>query len=860
MLDQYHVFTFADPVFYESPANSARGEVVFPATVRNLPAGWRRARRDLWVSVDPEGVRLPAQGWKVHVSACLDNAEHVLDVVWDYCLERGIPFKFLPSRQTLAIFNGKYMPRETSGKFLALYPADDEQLRRVLDELSAQLSGQEGPYILSDLRWGSGPLYVRYGGFRERYCTTADGEAAAAIERPDGTLVPDLRRPVFQPPSWVEPPDFVVAEMAARRARRVADLPYTILEALHFSNGGGVYLAERVSDGTQVVLKEARPHAGLDRGGRDAVERLQHEYGVLRRLEGIRGVPTAYEYLTVGEHHLLAMEHVPGDVIWKWAAMFHPLVDAAPSDADVAAYTARALALAGRVEELLDEIHDRGVIYGDLHPGNVLVTPDDAVALIDFEVSGEVADSGFQPALGASGFRPARHGKRGIAVDRLALAALRLWLFLQLDRVWELDPRTIATTIDEAERRFPLPREVCAALRRELLLPADAGDSVGSRASQGLPLEVDLAAPEPDLAGAARSLVDAILSSATPQRADRLFPGDIQQFSRGGADFAHGAAGVLWALQRTGFGRYPEYEQWVLDAVARGLRPRPGFYTGLHGIAYVLDQLGHREAALALLDQAAPLVPAVREPGLFKGLSGIGLNLLVFARETGDSRHLEQARAVGEQLARLLDQAVEGAPDKAGLLYGWSGVALFFLRLWETDGSGAWLDAAVRALHRDLDACIVRHDGTLLVKERGGRALPYLASGSAGVGLVLDEVLQHRQDDRLREHVPSMLNVFQPESVVESNLLEGRAGLLAALARLSLNHPGDEAEEAIARHVRGLSSYALSYRGHLAFPGRRQFRLSMDLATGNAGVLLAITTVQNRKTEFLPFLGPGPDS
>jgi hypothetical protein len=39
--------------------------------------------------------------------------------------------------------------------------------------LGELLYGQPGPYILSDLRWGSGPLYVRYGGFAERYCIDA---------------------------------------------------------------------------------------------------------------------------------------------------------------------------------------------------------------------------------------------------------------------------------------------------------------------------------------------------------------------------------------------------------------------------------------------------------------------------------------------------------------------------------------------------------------------------------------------------------------------------------------------------------------------------------------------------------------
>ena len=43
-------------------------------------------------------------------------------------------------------------------------------------------------------------------------------------------------------------------------------------------------------------------------------------------------------------------------------------------------------------------------------------------------------------------------------------------------------------------------------------------------------------------------LAGAIVASATAERDDRLFPGDIAQFHSGGLNLAHGAAGVLHAL------------------------------------------------------------------------------------------------------------------------------------------------------------------------------------------------------------------------------------------------------------------------------------------------------------------------
>lgn len=849
MLDQYWAYTFADPVFYDSPARLADGEDQFAAARGPAPAGWRRNTRDVWATMDPDGVPLPDQGWKVHVSSTVDDAERALDTVWDFCVEHKVAFKFLPTVRLLRIFNGKYMPRESSGKFVAIYPADTTELRAVLDGLGPLLDGVQGARVLSDLRWNDGPLHVRYGGFTRRLRTSAAGDRVPAIADPDGVLVPDRRAPVFHTPPWVSVPDFVAAQIPAS----VSEFPYWVDGALHFSNAGGVYLATRRSDGAEVVLKEARPHAGLDRDGRDAVTRLRHEYEVLRLLDGIDGVPRAHELLTAGGHSFLVMDRVPGEVIWTWVARNHPLVTADPTDADFAAYTANSLALGDRLAALLDRVHERGVVYGDLHPGNIMVTPEGGVALVDFEVAGKVGESDYRPALGASGFRSARLGRQGADLDRSALAAVRLWLFQAQDRIWELDPAKVTSTLAEVERRFPIPASVSATLRADLApSPVTPPGSVGALASGGRPPEVDLAAAVPDLAAACQSIADAIAAAATPDRDDRLYPGDIAAFGSAGADFAHGAAGVLWARSVTGVGHDPDHLAWLLRAIDRPSRLRPGFFTGSHGIAHVLAHFGELDAALGLLDVAAPMVSEVRAPNLYQGLAGIGLNLIHFARLTGQARFGDEAERIG---GRLVDGDTIDPVTRAGLCHGWSGPALFLLRLHELTGESRWLDAAVDLVHRDLDTCVVRPDGTMLAGERTGRALPYLASGTAGVGLVLDEVLRQREDERLRAALPAVLAVFRPESVAESNLLEGRAGLLATAARLSRWHPDDALEAAITRHVRNFAWDALSYQGHLVFPGRRQFRLSMDLATGSAGVLLAFAAVRDRKLAFLPFLG-----
>lgn len=118
------------------------------------------------------------------------------------------------------------------------------------------------------------------------YCLSETGSLELAIEDPEGRLVPDRRVPAFRFPEWVHLPEFLEPHLAARNSVKVDGLPYRIQWALHFSNGGGLYVGEHIQTGARVVLKEARPYAGLDMDGTDAVTRLRRERKMLERLAG----------------------------------------------------------------------------------------------------------------------------------------------------------------------------------------------------------------------------------------------------------------------------------------------------------------------------------------------------------------------------------------------------------------------------------------------------------------------------------------------------------------------------------------------------------------------------------------------
>ncbi|MHA6619501.1 class III lanthionine synthetase LanKC [Pseudonocardia sp. DLS-67] len=817
---RYFAFCAADPLFYDKPDAGAGEPFETPA----VPDGWTERESGPWRSLRPAALRLPEQGWKVHVSATPDNAGRVLETVHVHCLRRRIAFKHLRSRRMLLGNNAKYAPRASSGKFITIYPVGEE-LAALLSELSGELAGEEGPYILSDLRYGSGPLYVRYGAFQERWLDTGE-ERTPAIENSDGVLVPDRREPRFSPPDWVPLPDCLTPSLASRAVP--GRLPYTIGGAVHHSNGGGVYLARRADGGERVVLKEARPHAGLDGHGGDAVIRLHREHESLDRLSGIPGIPEAHELFTVWEHHFLAMSELPGRPLTHWLAARYPLAGPEASRGEISAYAEEALAIAERVSALVEQVHRRGIVVADLHPANILVDDTCRVSLIDFEAAFDVHAEDIT-GIGAPGFR-APSWRRGFAVDDHALAVLKLWLFLPLTAMLELDPGKVAGWVRFITRRFPVPDGFGDGILAELAAhPRPAVTAVPTSAA---PARRPAQEEQEDAGLRPGPIVTGILAAATPDRQDRLFPGDIAQFGPGGATgFAHGAAGVLHVLNAVGAGRFPRHERWLLDALGRNPPARPGFWHGKHGVATVLAELGYHQRAGELADGP---VDDVTSHTLEHGLAGIGIGLLAVPG------FADRAMEVGERL-----EAMPATRTPGGLLRGWSGPALLFVRLFEHTGDRGWLEAADRAIGRDLDTCVPAAGGAMQVRDDSARTVPYLGTGSAGIALAATQLAAHDPHAPNVAALPLLLRACRAEFTVHPGLTTGRAGLVLALATA-----GDAGAE---RQLSRLEWHTTPFGGGTAFPGDHLLRLSTDLATGSAGVLLALHAARTGEP-VLPFL------
>ncbi|MFI0480761.1 class III lanthionine synthetase LanKC [Actinomadura sp. 9N215] len=837
-IHDYEPFYVADPDFFETPDRISDGHGRFPL-LSAAPAGWRRDEDGWWVRLRPAAGPDPEQGWMIHVSVVEPLVGRAVEIACGYCLKHSIAFEGIRSRPAARALNAKRADRGRSGRLITIHPVDEARFTTVLRDLDALLSGMPGPYVLGALRHGSGPLYARYGSFGQATGTGAHGERVRMLGRPDGRRVAEDRAPVFRPPDWAPVPDVLTADLRAMREAPRDAFPYRIERALAIGNAGGTYLAADRRTGARVVLREARPHAGLDDRAEDAVTRLDRHRAALERAAGLDCVPELLGHRSFGGHRFLIEEFVEGTSLTEVALATLPLLtrqEAVHDSGNAATYTKWAMDVLDKLRDAMDELLALGIRLGELDPENVLLRPDGRVALVDLESATSLSDDRAPAADDPQFCVPA--GVRGGAAHDHLISRLGLWLFLPLPYHERAKVRTLAEAVVE---HYPVAPAFGANLVRVLgsSEPDTAGDA--------------LARPEANWPEIRASLIGGIHAVASPDRRDRLFPGTpTTPTTIGGHALGYGAAGVLYALAQAGAEIPDEYVEWLAKAALDDPAPSPGLYDGLHGVAFVLDHLGHREAALTVLDRSRPLDETARSADLNGGVAGIALNLLHFARVTGDEEMRARAVRLGDDVAgRVRDglTAAPGGPEPFGLLHGPTGPALLFQHLHADTGESRYLDLADAALRHDLDRCVTRPDGTLHLFD-GVRYLTYLHGGSNGLAFVLRNRLRHRPDPVLRAALDGVRRACRPACVHNAGLFRGRAGMIATLAGL-----GFAADRpAIADQARRLAWHARRHRGHLAFPGFRMRRLAMDLATGSAGVLLALNAAFGECTGLLPHL------
>jgi tetratricopeptide (TPR) repeat protein len=143
---------------------------------------------------------------------------------------------------------------------------------------------------------------------------------------------------------------------------------YRVLEQIGSGGMGVVYLARDERLQRDVAIKVLPPDSLADD---DARRRFRREALALSRLNH-PNIATIHDFNTFDGVDVLVMEHIPGQGLDELIKRSGPLPEQEIARMGVALATA------------LEAAHDHGIIHRDLKPGNVRMTPDGRLKVLDF--------------------------------------------------------------------------------------------------------------------------------------------------------------------------------------------------------------------------------------------------------------------------------------------------------------------------------------------------------------------------------------------------------------------------------------------------------------------------------------------
>src|SRR6266511_806906 len=675
----------------------------------------------IWCYARPPGQPVRAQGWKLHLAATRSSAVTVLHRAVEVIARHGCAFKFASSLEQVSLLNSRHYPRGGAGKFITVYPDDDQQFATLAAELDKATDGLAGPSILSDRPYRAASLvYYRFGAFKGNLQLSNDGDYRTMLVRPDGSLVEDRRDAWFSAPGWAAPPlAGPEAPTSGPGGRREAGLPpaqvrrvllgdrFVVGQAIRHANKGGVFRAVDSTTGAEAVVKQARPHVEATESGSDVRDGLRHEAAMLDRLAPLRVAPRKLDLFEQDGHLFLAEELLPGVPLRRFVGEQAGELPGMPWQP--------ALELARSLTDLIGAVHSAGVVLRDLSPGNVIVGPDGRLGLIDLELAAEPGADAL--VAGTPGYvAPEQLAGRppSTAADLYSLGAILFLVATGTDPAFLEDrPRTRQPSRRAADW---LAWVADASPAARLLGPLVLGllDELPARRwnlERACVFLVGAEAPTPATAAPARTTapdeldrlitdgIEHLLGTMTPSAADRLWPTTCSGSGTDPCAVQHGAALTplhLWSHRRGDPGlrdRVLECADALIAAVERPSGPdRP---TGA-------PPGGSPDPS----GQVLWSVPASFDSrfagtthyGFAHGLAGIAWFLLAAGLATGRPECLELAGQAGETLvaaAHVADGAAwwrarPADPPAMRLLHwchGASGVGTFLARLARATGN-----------------------------------------------------------------------------------------------------------------------------------------------------------------------------
>lgn len=334
---------------------------------------------DIWRLSHDMDSESPNQGWKIHIAATLLSATTILEKTAPFLKSQKVVFKAPKSLIEVGKLNsGVFYGYTQIGKFLTVYPEDDEEFVYLTKKLHALTLGISAPFIPFDLRYRyDSNVYYRYGAFKNFELKNDDGTLTLAIFDPKGNLVADNRDNKTGKPEWVLNPLVVKEKKINPHKKNPLQTTYKIFTVLSQRGKGGVYLAIDLS--SQIprlcVIKEGRKNGEANWFGMDGYDYVKREAEILDELKSIGiGLPSKYTSFELDDNFYLVSEYIKGESLQKLLIKRKCRLS-----------IKKVLEYSCKIASLIARLHAVGWVWHDCKPSNIIISRNGDLRLLDFE-------------------------------------------------------------------------------------------------------------------------------------------------------------------------------------------------------------------------------------------------------------------------------------------------------------------------------------------------------------------------------------------------------------------------------------------------------------------------------------------
>lgn len=861
---------YYDDILYKEESSE------FKNLVENiLPDEWTMEKMSMFYSCRGKNNKILSQGWKIHISANLNNCKDILKIVVETAVKNNTLFKFMRDKSLLQLSSEKVYPREASGKFITLYPESTDKFLQILEILYNKLKKFEGPYVLSDKRYKDcSVLYYRYGGFTNNFRVNAEGNNIYTLKDIDDREVDDIRNPYFDIPIKISDP---VKQVQEDNEESYLYTNYLVNSVLHSSNSGGVYKAVRISNNENVIIKEARPYTCMLNNKNDSIFLRKKEYSMLKILQNHNIAPRPIEIFKDWEHIFLVEEYVIGTHLLQFTSQNNIFYRNFEDDNGLNIYIEKILIIFLKLVDIMKIAHENGFIISDLSPRNIVVNDNLEVKIIDLEACIYLDEKEIYQ-LSTSGYSEKIKVNNMIKSDLYSLGCIFFSCLINRNEMINLDPAVVVRTLDSLFMDYSIPKDLKSIIielmnpqideRPELTDIKFRLEKINSeiknyKRTYQIKNYLDLNQKYKRVIDECLECIDRI---ATPHRSDRLFPNT--PLVNNPLNITSGALGNLYALKIVNdINKIEKYREWINKKLDNLDVYPPGLYVGLSGIAWTLLEIDEIEKSKQVLSKCEKHSLFTNSYGIRIGLSGYGMTLLKFWTKTKENIYLNKAKNIGDKIIKEAKVNMHNDTmywecmetyNPIGYGDGSTGISIFLLYLYLATEDETYLKAGEYALKYDLLQKKPMGESGVYSFPSDDKNLstlyPYFMKGSAGVISALVRYYKVTKDEKYVKEINSILPGIHVKYTASPGLFLGLAGLGNAILDCYDFLENDTYLNMAYNIAEGIDLFKVRYKDGVLFPGDFGRKLSTDFGSGTSGIVLYLNRLINKQKNFCFFL------